>query len=404
MPNPYNPWSYIDQGQVGGGQPAYNQVWPQDTQENIWSSAYRDLEPEDIGNAWKALGGIPTSYEVPNFTNVGQQITGWGADPEEKKALARQMTDAMTGALSNDTGMIRMGGKEFPNAYLHRAIGDPKELDWWEKLFQRGGSSQKPTSAVTPSVLQTYQSEPYGLMINVNEPSQLKHAAATDVWSEGTMRPGTDYLDIMNPLLRNFWRARDKAVQRSRDLMSSRTLNSDPAVRKTLIDDAGKIKKEIYEDTIQRVEEIARKKAPGSEIWEPTSGNEYWLDPATQGLDELFASQLRGLNRSGDPSSLHLQHSELIPEINRSMVAGVRLPLWFDENNDSAEQALLYLKLRSFADQMNVPVFRFPAVMTREQQRRGLEEPFAGKWGRKPGGDYITSSMLPKIFGITELP
>jgi len=101
-----NMWNnYMDPGQTGGAQPSYDQRWPQDTQENVWSSAYRDLEPQDALEAFKWLGDVPTGYDTPNFTKVGQEVTGWGSDPQEKRRLAEQMTEGMTGALTNVLGM-----------------------------------------------------------------------------------------------------------------------------------------------------------------------------------------------------------------------------------------------------------------------------------------------------------
>lgn len=111
--------NYIDPGQTGGGQGSYNQRWPQDTQENVWSSAYRDLEPQDALESFKWLGDVPTGYDTPNFTNVGQMITGWGAAPEEKRRLSGQMSGAMTGALTNDWGVVL-----FKNPALRKLIGE----------------------------------------------------------------------------------------------------------------------------------------------------------------------------------------------------------------------------------------------------------------------------------------
>jgi hypothetical protein len=113
---------------------------------------------------------------------------------------------------------------------------------------------------------------------------------------------------------------------------------------------------------------------------------------------------------SKDP--FRLLHSEIIPEINRSNLAGIRLPLeknperktWSVRGEYPMDNHTLISALQDFAEQMGVPIYRFPEVNTIDQEIMGLKRPFKGEWIKGPSGDYTTSSELGRILGITELP
>lgn len=318
-----NPWSYPDPGQT--------------TNRTAWSG---DV-PSPPGD-WTSRAG-QTLSDLSGFSDYLAAIQELKDNPgthfqERGPATSRAIAD-MVGNIAQP-GMIRWApGKEYRNAMLHRNLGNPEELNWWSKIFQRGESSQKPTSLVTPSILQTYQSEPYGLLFNVNEPNQIKHTAYGDVWTDGKLRLG---------------------------------LNNS-----------------IGEGNLM------------GEDWIPTRYPERLVNPEEQPLEDLIGKLGQATRKWGEG-----QHSEVIPEIDRSMLAGVRLPMHKPGNIPDEFASELGRYLRNFAEQQHVPIYRWPAVETSEQAIKGLSgDPFRGKWGWKPGTrEYKTSSQLPEIFGIRELP
>lgn len=328
-------------------------------------------------------------------------------------------------------GMIRMGGKEYPTAMLHRAIGNPEELGWWGKLFQRGLSSEKPTSAVTPNVLSTFKSEPYGLLFNVPEEKVISWAAPLDAGSTAQeffpsgLRLGFDALSESQRA--RYSDAYDHLIFKAAKLIGNPPPVTDNYLRNTTLwqpwwralnEASPPLAKALgfVEEYPRRVQSgIAPHGTLTTQKWTALHDMDYEPGPYWT-LGHLLDDQRAWLVKRMKKVKNRLVHSEIVPEIDKSMLAGVRLP--FNEppytlgsvSNDfpKGQPGIaneLYRELTNFAEQMNVPIYRWPAVTTQEQQLKGLQDPFAGKWGYKPGTrEYITSSRLPQIFGITELP
>ena len=210
------PYNYLDPGQTGGAQPSYGERWPQDTQTDLAEvlrklaedkanqgldsvvsrlqgadfpydipSGLGSLELGDIGEAGKWLGDVPTAYDTPNFTKVGQEVTGWGSDPQEKRRLAEQMTGAMTGALSNDTGMIRMGGKEFPKAFALRTMDLSAEEPFIKRAMKQNLPNDVSSTIISPAQVGSWGDfgNQYGLLFDVNDPQAIKAMSPTDLFA-----------------------------------------------------------------------------------------------------------------------------------------------------------------------------------------------------------------------------
>lgn len=381
--------NYLDPGQTGWSQqPSYGEMYPKrevtgDTLQEGWGDI-------DLSGLLSLFAPETMKGDRPALESAMLDIGQW-LGPPAKGAMSAAAIPAM--------GMVRWGKKEFPNAFLHRRIGDADELDWLSKVFQRGETTQAPSSLVTPSTLQTFSSDPYGIIFNVNDPATIKHAGIGDMYSRKIDRDPPRKLAEM-------W---DRISSKSAEAFNRGWSNE-----------------QRYSDAFNKVDTKFRDMHPLGKTWEPTSPNTRFLrDPNKTDLRAFLREQLGyGIDNMEGKAESILWHSEIIPEIDRSMVAGVRLPL--KENLRTAkEQALddlfplmsegdaistkhnpdLIKALMEFAEQMHVPIFWWPEVKTQTQQVRGMMgDPLRGTWYRPEGKDYVTSSMLPEIFGITELP
>jgi len=321
----------------------------------------RAVEGKYEGQPWQAMAA---DAFVPD--------QGVGAGVGEAMGMANPLA----------AGMVRMGGKTFDNALLHRALGDPAELDWLANLFQKGRSTQKPTSAVTPSVMSTFGSEPYGLLFNADaSKGQIAHAGAADMWSK--KRPS----DEIEATARRYWK--------THDILEKRGASDDTMSR------------------FAKAWDNLLKKPP--EKWTPSSGegleNMYGYNPTmskNNSLRDVFELQAEMAREKPElmPAE-HLIHNEIIPNIDSSMLAGVRLPMedpkYATNLNPHQEWGPgledLVRSLKNFAEQQNVPIYRWPAEMTQAQQLKGLQDPFKGNWIQDPKG-YMISDQTKRIFGV----
>lgn len=380
-----NQYPYIDPGDTGGPLAPFGMTEPppydasKELREGDWT--HEGLLKELA----KLLAPNITSYDRPPLESA-MLDAGQFLNAPERGAMAASKA---LGPLA--AGMIRWSKNEArPNAMLHRGLSNPQELDFWSRIFQRGQSSQAPTSVVTPSVLQTFQSKPYGLLFDINEPAQIKTAGVNDLWSK--MRPSKD----TEATGRRYANAYDKLTTRG---------TPDEALSRL----AAKWDQNYAE---------------GPREWQVNPSSDWIIDPNKAGLDDLLGNMLENI-WDLEPKGKQLLHSEVIPQIDRSMLAGVRLPL-HQRLRTPREQAVddlfplmfekdsisdkgnpdLIRALTQFAEQQNVPIYRWPAVETIDQEIKGLSgDPFRGKWGWKPGSrEYKTSSQLPEIFGIRDLP
>ena len=164
----------------------WTEYLPEQETYNQWSQGVSPEMLETLRRPRKVWGGPATEAESQesDISRIAQYLAEGSRpqkgledtsddllnlDPTMLKSIAKWGVKGLAeGAGPLAAGMVRMGGKEFPNAFLHRALGDPAELDWLANLFQKGRSTQKPTSAVTPSVMSTFGSEPYGLLVLQN--------------------------------------------------------------------------------------------------------------------------------------------------------------------------------------------------------------------------------------------
>jgi len=293
------------------------------------------------------------------------------SDPGFLKSLAKLAGGA------GMAGMIRMGGKEFPNAMFLRSIEVPTELRNLTRLWGLGKSSSMPATINTPSVLGSFEERPYGLLFHGKEPSDIRQISSFDMAS----LPKTERLYVRQS------EALEERQDYIRRLLAGKSGQwNDPRYPKA----------ENYGDRKRyrkALDELHTWYSPDLEHWEaaPTTGRPL-LDPMTQTLTDLFNDQAR--IQKGTKA---LVSNEAIISMSPENLAGVRFPLehpskYYDDIREALE---------SFARKYNVPTYRWPNASESSQLMTGLEHPFAGKWGYKPGSrDYITSSMLKKIFGI----
>jgi hypothetical protein len=279
----------------------------------------RALAPDAYRTGYRLLNGQYQGNPVLSAGADMNRVENWSPDPFPGGSAA-------LGAVAG--GLVNMGKKTYPNAFLHRAIGHEKELGHWNDIFQRGLSTQKPTSAITPSNPTTFMNRNAGLLFNAPDPKSIKWASP--------------------------------------------------------------------EDAASRVEFQSLHGGGSTERWVP-GGGELRPEARVSDLDQLFDKQRNALQQTRpDRPSLH---NEVVPELNRSMLAGVHIPL--EDSSDPLVGAL-----KTFAEQHKVPVYRFPVIQNAGDQLKALgSNPFAGKWGWKPGSKaYKTTNRLPALFGTKQLP
>jgi hypothetical protein len=117
----------------------------------------RALAPDAYRTGYRLLNGQYQGNPVLSAGADMNRVENWSPDPFPGGSAA-------LGAVAG--GLVNMGKKTYPNAFLHRAIGHEKELGHWNDIFQRGISTQKPTSAITPSNPTTFMNRNAGLLFN----------------------------------------------------------------------------------------------------------------------------------------------------------------------------------------------------------------------------------------------
>jgi hypothetical protein len=359
------------------GQP---ETTPQETARHYLESDFVAPPSEDV--TFDLAGDIANLFDP-----------AWHAGKAIAKMAAK---NAVEGLGAGAAGMIRMGGKEYPNAFLHRAIGKPRELDWLTEMFEQGGKTEKPTTAVTPSVLGTFKNEPYGVLFDVTDPKQIRRAYARDVSSYPYEGP--------------FWSKQAKL--RSDEITDLLSGQYEPLTKAY---SSGRISADEYVERKAPLDELFRERQALSnnyrmESWRPDRREErFAIDPSKQGLEDLFLGPKAELARRLDEDTPVFGANEIVARIEPNMLKGIRLPL--GEAAPNMDKRWLYNRaaledsLLDFADRWRLPTFRWPGNVAPGSQAAGLSDPFRGKWGYPPGRrDYITSNQLPRLFGITELP
>lgn len=359
-----------------------------DVRQSLW-----DIPPE----MWRSLAEPPKVWSGPitpaesQEYNISQNVRGLEEQLSGQRGLEdtsdmllnftdpmqlHQLGKAALKGLPLAAGMIRMGGKEFPNAVAIRSMMNPDELISLRSLWKDSIFPEKPATINTPSHLPTFQGNDYGLVFNAPNPEDIVHAGYSDLnslpksryASKGKTNPNIDDMS---------WEYRQDEARRYLDEMATKSKGDD---------------RKRYKNALNVLDQWY---SPQTETWIP-SHPELLIDKEKEGLDSLFAKQLAYQPTWGALGKTN----EAIVKMTPENLAGIKLP--WDKTNDIPDITEAFHR---FGERYNVPTWRIPGLQTREQFLMGLEEPFKGKWGYKQGSrDYITSSMLPKIFGITELP
>lgn len=387
------------------------------------------------GRDWGGGAHVPSLALKAATAMLPEAGSKWAAgeyEPGQAIPPGDWMPDVVGGAAPG-AGMVRWRkGMEYPEAYLHRAIGGLSELDWWDKIFKRGLTTEKPTSMVTPGFLSTFQNNP-GLMFDVTRPKQIRWATPFDMGSLGYDLPMpnqylTAYREAEKAIRRKNVPPRPEypTLPRTPEGSLDYELYSSPKFAEKhdkAMQEYRQLDREYQEalplynkrrDALwDRVHGAWKRGAP--EKWDAPTGAfaDLLLPQYTKNTREAvlagktltprdyetltgFFDKQRKATReyealAGAPvDPMLLSHNEIIPRVGRNSLAGVRL------EPDSPGHEGINRRLREFAESYEVPVFSWPSRFSRGQQEYMAKYPLAGKWTSGPEGT-TTSSELDRI-------
>ena len=278
---------------------------------------------------------------APGFRRSIERLAS-GAYEDAGISPLNAVADAL-GAPEDPTGGFGMPAtiqwtpsKEYPKAFLHRAIGDPTEIDMWRAIFGKRINTEKPASIVTPTVTGTFGSEPYGLMFSVKDPKKISHSAPYDMWT------------MPDPV-------------KKREITTQKW-TPDPGAVFNWADDPAEIPKKFrsLDEFLGKQKEIQAQMNRG-------------LADETDRLPGI-EPYIRGNHN-------RLNHSEVIAALGLPEFEGVRLPPRRQRPDPyDAEYDWLYEELGKLAKETNKPIYRFPSDVNAAQHAQGLQNPWAGDW------------------------
>lgn len=368
-------------------QPQYSEPWPNAPIKGMsgpttigpadtWYEAKRQADTAPIDIFSSTLGDLLEGRKrwegASSLANVLGDIAGSGGE-------------GLLAKLAGVGGMVRMGGQDVANAFLHRRIKNPEELNWLAKIFQRGESTQKPTSLVTPGYLPTFRSDEFGVMFHGPQ-DKIAHAGLEDIFS---------HKETLSPY--------DKSRQHLIDRVVP-NLGPEPDISHSYdnwVDWWTRIQ-DRYPAVAQAMRNISdlkqMRKAFTTEAWNPTITDNL-ISPKDTPVTDFF-SQLRELIGKYPSNSMRLHHNEIIPNIDRSMLAGVRVPNAGASDLLSPQEGELYRSLKNFAEQQGVPFYQWPADWQRPDQFYQLLNPMQGSWiGSGTADNPFTSSEVSRLLG-----
>lgn len=338
-----------------------------------------------------------TSFVDWASPTLGKAMSGQTYDPAELISDLVGWADAPAKGLLGAAGMVRMGGQDVAKAFLHRALDKPQEVEWLSGLFNRGGSTQKPTSLVAPGYLPTFRSHEYGMLFHGPE-DKISHAGLEDVYSKKSVRR-----DRATPLQT----ALDKIIDRlgpdfpgePPEVLPASKYSPVMAEWKQVIGELLSRNEPSYHTDARLIENLLDKimdqggRGHPGEVWTPELTDNL-VDPKATTVTD-FLSRVQALVKRHPQNSHILHHNEIIPEIDRSMLAGIRVPRAGSEEDYNER---LSRALREFAEQQGVPIYSWPADWSRRDQHGMLRKPLLGSWvGGGTSDDPFTSSEVERL-------
>jgi hypothetical protein len=442
-PSPYNPatqrefsesWSPID---------ALNQIAQEHKEQQQQPSVIRAPDP------WhQAKLNSQTAFIDWLSPTLGSAMSGQDYDPAKLVGDLAGWADIPARGLLGAAGMVRMGGQDVANAFLHRRVKNPEELQWLGDIFKAGKTTQKPASTVTPGYLPTFRNDEFGVMFHAPRPEEIATAGLEDVYSRMSHRFVPPEVDRAERIIKNLEEAKAKIVRPpppaprkpegwqgvemphgghgwdNTSLPSAWNMFNKyqdkvvaiggPKYTPFKLDDFSKgwtpddeelaayvrkFKAETREyprniDTIitelndmfggqpsiykPPKSAVTKTFQPFQEEWTPTQ-TKHLVDPKSTTLDSFF-QQLSDLVNRGPQNAKKLHHNEIIQNISKDMLAGVRVPAEADVANMTPREQELYGALRGFAEEHGLPAYQWPANWERSDQMRMLENPLSGSW------------------------
>jgi hypothetical protein len=335
-----------------------------------WEEARRNSETAFIDWASPTLGDLMSGRKEYEGAKT---LAGIGSDAFGLFGPKMFGLKALMGA--GAAGMVRMGGQDVSNAFLHRRIKNPEELDWLAKVLQRGETTQKPTSLITPGYMPTFRSDEFGVMFHGPE-NKIAHAGLEDVYSrKGVPDPYQKRLDsLMKSLDAAYERSEKKFSSQGKGDWNDFLLSSKADKYNELISDVESMMSDLGEKPKTKLGSILS--IP--ETWTPKL-TENLVDPKTTTVSDFF-QQLSALVGRGPQNTSVLHHNEIIPNIDMSMLAGVRVPDRSAIKLMSPKEQELYRALIQFKEQLGLPAYSMFPSWTRDEQIKMLENPLTGIW------------------------
>jgi hypothetical protein len=266
-------------------------------------------------------------------------------------------------------GMLRFAKKEYPNAFLHRTEQSPEAIRFLRAVLDSGKTTEIPASVITPSYTSTFRSNQpgnAGVVLNVNDPSQLKGLGARDMWSV--------YKELKKegPVLTNEERAILEGL-------------TDPIERKEFLESLGS----------RNPREWTWRKNNAGRLTDADLQGEDPLSILFGKQEEMFRKRPQWKTSYGR-SSPYQHHNEALFQLRGPEdIAGISLSPGF-KISDIAQEAI------DLARHYGLPVFDLPQPQTFVDQLGGIMRngPFGNalrdEWVRSPFGPAGTGVMTGK--------
>lgn len=354
----------------------------------IRAPQYSDYPQDNLrsGTWWEAAKDFVTDIypgrSTMDYLATGQPSTGIVGDLAGDLAGPIGKLGAAAKGLPALAGMVKLGGKEFPEAFLHRTImtGMGKgaegvdEFQYLQKILDKGASSEKPMSLVAPNYPYTFRSGDIGLIFNANEGDIKKiwpRDAATSMKKNAILEqvdlPEYEHLrnakaDLsedapwtLGQMYHRFLRDRlwdAQLAKRQGQEISDKAIDGMNYGRSHWMDDTlrkRKVSKQGIIDAILRRDELKRDIIPNADIFTETWDSALPIGKTQQDADlfKLFEDAIPFHRRKEFPEFIN--HNEAIGRYSGDNLAGIRISP--DAQPENIDEAL------KFAENNDLPIY-----------------------------------------------